>query len=166
MRWCAVVLLLSHAPVCCGVEVKHNNNALLKNTGTGQAVYDMLDRTLPGSKAHFTLSIIPSAIGESQVTLSDDSGGKIRIDATTASELAFGVGHYFREYCNMTIGWRRGGGSNLFIPRSWPAIGGKTITKKRVVPWSYMMNVCTHSCVAALLPTRSPRLCSSLLAVS
>jgi hypothetical protein len=124
------------------------------------------------------------------VTLSDDAGGKVKIDATTASELTFGVGHYFREYCtslttllfnpspllkspthtatlppceysllllflllfllllffcfkrnrraqirepllsagNMTIGWKRGGGSNLFIPKSWAKIGaGKSL---------------------------------------
>ena len=37
--------------------------------------------------------------GDSKVTLSDDAGGKVKVDGTTASELAFGVGHYFREYC-------------------------------------------------------------------
>jgi hypothetical protein len=145
---CAVLqlLLLSLlAPVGRGLEGKYNDNALLKNTGDVQAVYDMLGRILPGSQTQFALSITPSTLGESRVTLSDDVGGEIRIDATTASELAFGVGHYFREYCNMTIGWRRGGGSRVFIPESWPAIGGEAVTKKRVVPWSYMMNVCTHS---------------------
>ena len=93
------------------------------------------------------------------MSLSDEVDGKVKIDATTASELAFGVGHYFREYCkitlenyrptprlssapellltrgtlcrqtllptgNMTIGWKRGGGSNLFIPKFWPVVGG------------------------------------------
>ena len=146
MRW-TVVLLLSCASVCRGIEEKYNNNALLKNAGTTQAVYDMLGRTLPpGARDHFALTITPSTTaGESEVKLSDGAGGKIRIDATTASELAFGVGHYLREYCNMTIGWTRGGGSNLFVPRSWPAIGGGAVTKKRLVPWSYMMNICTHS---------------------
>ena len=142
---CTVVVLLLCVSVCCGFEGKYNNNALLKNTGSVQAVYNLLDRTLPGAKAHFTLTITRSTTAESEARLSDDAGGKIRIDATTASELAFGVGHYFREYCNMTIGWKRGGGSDLFIPKLWPVIGGGTITKKRVVPWSYMMNVCTHS---------------------
>ena len=44
----------------------------------------------------------------------------------------------------MTIGWKRGGGSNIFIPKEWPAIS-ETITMKRNAPYSYMMNVCTHS---------------------
>eukprot|EP00729_Bicosta_minor_P015069 gene15069-19943_t len=106
------------------VEAKYNNNALLKNTGTVQSVYDLLDRSLPGSKAHFLLSITPNTNGDYKVSLSDEVDGKVKIDATTASELAFGVGHYFREYCNMTIGWKRGGGSNLFIPKFWPVVGG------------------------------------------
>ena len=37
-----------------------------------------------------------------------------------------------------------GGGSNLFIPGTWPKVG-KAISIKRNTPWSYMMNVCTHS---------------------
>jgi alpha-N-acetylglucosaminidase len=77
--------------------------------------------------------------------MSDAPDGKVAIDGSTASELAYGVGLYFREICNMTIGWKWGGGSKVFIPSQWPTIGSKSITKKRLVPWSYMMNVCTHS---------------------
>lgn len=136
-----------------------------------QAVYDMVDRTLPGSKNHFVLSITRSTSGKSEVSLSDTVDGKINIDATTASELAYGVGHYLREYCNMTIGWKRGGGSDLHIPKSWPTIGGgTTVTKTRIVPWSYMMNVCTHSyslvwCVlfSVFSPPACPSVCLSIL---
>ena len=67
---------------------------------------------------------------------------KIKIAGTTVSELTAGVGYYLRQYCNMTIGWKRGGGSNIFIPKEWPAIS-ETITMKRNAPYSYMMNVCT-----------------------
>ena len=28
----------------------------------------------------------------------------------------------------------------------WPSIGSQPIRKRRVVPWSYLMNVCAHSC--------------------
>lgn len=38
----------------------------------------------------------------------------------------------------MTIGWKRGGGSNIFIPKTWPKVGS-TISKRRVVPFSYAM---------------------------
>ena len=37
-----------------------------------------------------------------------------------------------------------GGGSNVFVPSIWPAVGG-TIARRRNTPWSYIMNVCTHS---------------------
>ena len=50
-----------------------------------------------------------------------------------------------REYCNMTIGWVRGGGSNTFVPKQWPKIGATPVSGRRNTPWSYMMNVCTHS---------------------
>ena len=44
----------------------------------------------------------------------------------------------------MVIGWPRGGGSNLFIPKVWPKVG-KPVSIRRNTPWSYIMNVCTHS---------------------
>lgn len=118
-----------------------------RNVGSVDAVYSLIDRTLPGSRAHFKLSISQSLTddGEFSVTLADTSDEKVAIVGSSASELSYGVGFYFREICNMTIGWKRGGGSRIFMPRQWPTIGSKPITKTRLVPWSYMMNVCTHS---------------------
>ena len=113
------------------------------NLGSVEAVEGLLDRLLPGSKSHFTLSLDPKA-GPATFTLAD-KGGAVSITATGAAELAYGVGHYLREYCNMTIGWKRGGGSNVFIPSVWPKIGSSPVTISRNTPWSYMMNVCTHS---------------------
>ena len=70
-------------------------------------------------------------------------------------------GHYMREYCNMTIGWPRGGGSNVWVPTSWPKIGTTPVSLKRNTPWSYMMNVCEcAAAAAALLPT--VRCCSAV----
>lgn len=45
----------------------------------------------------------------------------------------------------MTIGWPRGGGSRVFVPSLWPSIGSTPLKVKRNTPWSYIMNVCTHS---------------------
>ena len=28
---------------------------------------------------------------------------------------------------------------------SWPKIGAQPVARRRLVPWSYFMNVCTHS---------------------
>eukprot|EP00943_MAST-04B_sp_MAST-4B-sp1_P005917 g5917.t1 len=44
----------------------------------------------------------------------------------------------------MTIGWPRGGGSRIYIPKEWPLVTTK-LTMKRNAEFSYMMNVCTHS---------------------
>ena len=83
------------------------------NLGTAQAVEDLLDRRLPGAKEHFTLSIDTSGcagnVAPPCFSISDGDGGTTMITATGASELASGVGYYMREYCNMVIGWKRGG---------------------------------------------------------
>lgn len=114
--------------------------------GNVSAVYDLLERVLPSSSSHFVLSIVPFCPGTSQpcYQITDTPDGKIALAGTSASELTAGVGFYLREFCNLTIGWPRGGGSSLALPKSWPVFGTK-MTRSRNVPWSYAMNVCTHS---------------------
>ena len=117
--------------------------------GSVAAVAALIERVLPGASAHFALALAPaSACGDGSAAcfaLSDAPGGAVAVAGTTASELAAGVGHYLRELCNLTIGWPRGGGSNVFTPAAWPAIGAAPIARARAAPWSYMENVCTHS---------------------
>ena len=116
-------------------------------TGTIQSAYDMLERILPTSSSHFSLSFVPTCPGASSphcFTMAD-SGGKIAIAGTSASQLTAAIGIYFRDYCNFTVGWPRGGGSNIFFPSVWPTIGVQPVTISRAVPFNYIMNVCTHS---------------------
>ncbi len=118
--------------------------------GNVSAVHALLERVLPGSSAHFDLAIdrdhrcpgVPS--GKACFTLADGAGGKTTITGTTASELTGGLGVYLREYCGMTIGWVRGGGSYLFTPTVWPAVGSP-VSRARSVPYSHVTQVCTHS---------------------
>ena len=119
------------------------------NRGTVEAVYGLIDRILPeGAQAHFKLSFVDGDCAEGCAapcfSLRDNSDGTLGISGSSASELSAGVGVYLREYCNMTIGWPRGGGSNVFTPRRWASVGG-VVAKRRNTPWSYIMNVCTHS---------------------
>jgi len=111
--------------------------------GNASAVYDLLERVLPGSSAHFELTLAPAA--QASFTLSDGAGGKVTVVGTTASELSAGAGYYLQQLCGMTVGWPRGGGSHLFTPKAWPKIGSSPVSQKRNTPWSYIMNVCTHS---------------------
>eukprot|EP01047_Picozoa_sp_COSAG01_P003259 COSAG01_NODE_95_length_26957_cov_48.328617_6_plen_171_part_00 len=106
-----------------------------------ESVYQLLERILPGERASFSFSFVASpALG---YTVSA-SGGKVSITAAGTNELAAGLGFYLREHCNNVIGWPRGGGSHIFKPAGgWPAL--PAVTRKRAVPWSYAMNVCTHS---------------------
>jgi hypothetical protein len=39
------------------------------------------------------------------VQLEDAADGTLKLTGTTAAELTYGIGHYLREYCNMTVGY-------------------------------------------------------------
>lgn len=78
----------------------------------------------------------------------DSDEARLVITATSVSELSYGLGYYFRYYCNFTLGWDRIGGSvrNLSVNNDkWPLVDERPIRKRRRVPYSYLMNVCTHS---------------------
>lgn len=147
----AVLLCISNASTPASASF-HSDPNPAKPQGTVAAVYALLDRVLPGSASHFRLVIgaCPGGALPPCYHLGDDNddngGARVAVTGTGASELSAAVGYYFRQYCNMTLGWPRGGGSNVFLPSPWPRIGvAGGDTKRRAVPWSYMMNVVTHS---------------------
>lgn len=135
-----------------------------RSVGNASAVYDLIRRVLqtPSSSSKhprpFRLQLVAPQEEESATNNVDDVDGHdlyfqieditgesteldlILVTATTASELSAGVGWYLRHYCNMTIGWPRGGGSRIVIPKEWPKIGSNAaVRRKRQVPWSYFM---------------------------
>ncbi|CAJ1949486.1 unnamed protein product [Cylindrotheca closterium] len=125
--------------------------------GTTDAVYRLITRVLKQNEHPFQLHLVGSSSASSAADessfrmepkyfeLQDEGNGNILVTGSTASELGAGVGWYLRHYCNMTLGWPSGGGSRIVIPDQWPSIGSKKVRKTRAVPWSYFMNVCTHS---------------------
>jgi hypothetical protein len=109
------------------------------------AAYSLLERLYPGASSAFTFSLgARCPTSSSCFTLSDAPNGTIAISGTTTGELTFGLGHYLRTYVNVTYGWPRGGGSRLPALPAWPRVG-LAITRPRLAPWSFAMNVCTHS---------------------
>ena len=89
--------------------------------GNATAVYDLLERVLPGSSSHFDLAIVPAreAAGtKNSFTISDAEGGKTRITGTTASELTGGLGVYLREYWQKQQERGAKGGSGLMTKTS------------------------------------------------
>ena len=123
-----------------------------------QPAYDLVSRTL-GSEApsHFELVLLssketPCHNGSAIAPcfgLSDISGGKVRIEASSLSELTYGIGYYLRFYCAVTVGWPTGGGSynplaNISTPDRWPVVG-ESFVLHRAVPFTWQDNVCTHS---------------------
>ena len=140
------MLRLALASIAMAAATEAQAVAPYVNQGTTAAVEALLERVLPTSSSHFSLELGQTCPGlEPPCFVLSDDGDKIKVTATGAAELASGVGLYFREHCNMVIGWPRGGGSNLFIPKEWPKIGATPLAGRRNTPWSYMMNVCTHS---------------------
>eukprot|EP00943_MAST-04B_sp_MAST-4B-sp1_P003537 g3537.t1 len=124
---------------------------VLKNTGSVAAVKGLVQRVF--SAYEFASPFEFKLIGDTTCkgikppcfAVADLPGGKISISGTTAAELAAGVGFYLRQVANMTIGWKRGGGSHIYLPRVWPKVGTHPVSRRRNTPWSYIMNVCTHS---------------------
>lgn len=115
--------------------------------GEVAAVAALLQRKLPGS-SQFLLHIRPDACGVATCfRLADAPGGRTSVTGTSASELSAGVGHYLREFCNMTMGWRRGGGSRFVVPApgGWPRVGSAGVVVRRTGQWSFAENVCTAS---------------------
>lgn len=119
--------------------------------GNVSAVSALLERVLgPGSAAQFDLAIDQKSCpgvqpGINCFTLVDGADGRIVVTGTTASELTGGLGVYLREFCGLTFGWVRGGGSHLTLPAKWPKIGGSGVTRARSGPYSHVTQVCTHS---------------------
>ena len=113
----AALALLCHAPAKATAAQRPPVLA-----GEVAAVAALLQRKLPGSN-QFLLKISPDACGAATCfRLADAPGGRTSVTGTSASELSAGVGHYLREHCNMTMGWRRGGGSRFSAPSpgGWP----------------------------------------------
>jgi hypothetical protein len=48
--------------------------------------------------------------------MEDLDDGRIYVQASTASEATAAVGVYLRDFCNLTVGWPRGGGSFVQQP--------------------------------------------------
>ena len=116
------------------------------------AVAALIERYYPSQSLNFSLSLLQSptsgcaTLAPPCFILSDDiPNNRISITASSTAELTAGLGIYLREYANQTIGWARGGGSNIFTPLTWPQVGAVPRIARRVVPYSWFMNVCTHS---------------------
>lgn len=109
------------------------------------AVFSLLERLYPGATPFFTFSLNASCpTSAACFTIADGPGGTISVSGTATGELTAGLGHYLREFVNATIGWPRGGGVRLPRPAAWPRVGAP-VARSRVAPWSFAMNVCTHS---------------------
>ena len=117
-----------------------------------EPVLALIDRVVPGASSHFVLSINPGLKSTTTrlpcFSAADAPHGRVAVSAGDISTLSAGVHYYLSARSNLTIGWTRGGGSDLTLgPGGWPSMSstGGNATRCRATQWSYFMNVCTHS---------------------
>jgi alpha-N-acetylglucosaminidase len=115
-----------------------------------QPAIDVITRNFgKEAAASFDLSIKAGPCSESVPSpcfaISENSG-KVSIVATSMSELTYGIGHYTRFSCGLTVGWRNGGNS-FTDAAAWPCHKGTLAAAAvpRAVKYTYQDNVCTHS---------------------
>lgn len=120
--------------------------------GNVSAVYALLERLIPGASSHFQLSLrdpegaCAAGVAAPCFVLTPGTGSaEVALAGSSAAELTAGLGHYFRDYLNFTFGWPRGGGNRVFTPAAYPRPPAGGEARARIVRWSYIMNVCTHS---------------------
>ena len=64
------------------------------NLGSVEAVQALLERVNPGSASHFTLALADTCPGSSPPCFAlEDEGDKVKVTATGAAELSYGVGY-------------------------------------------------------------------------
>ena len=91
-------------------HIKNRSFRILR--GNISAVKALVVRVLGSTPAaRFEFSLVEADGPRRFFTLEDSPDMTYTaISGTSASELTAGLGFYLREYCNMTIGWPRGGG--------------------------------------------------------
>eukprot|EP01043_Picozoa_sp_COSAG02_P011790 COSAG02_NODE_440_length_22296_cov_173.657386_16_plen_715_part_00 len=152
LRWFAWALLSATLlPSTAGIT--HWHPAAANSTAPAA---ELIGRVLGADAVeHFELLLLPEGqhcanAAPPCFALTDAPAGKLRVEASSVSELTYGIGYYLRFYCAMTVGWPTGGGSytqELGGARmtTWPRIGASGFALHRAVPLSWEDNVCTHS---------------------
>lgn len=113
-----------------------------------QPAVDLITRNF-GAKAagSFSLSVHGGDCGSAKAPCFSlaQEGGKVKVRATTMSELTYGIGYYTRYTCGLTIGRDKWGGSHTGA-KSWPCTAElQPLEMSRAVKYTYQDNVCTHS---------------------
>lgn len=83
----------------------------------------------------------------------------LRIQGTTAVEIASGLNWYLKYKCGAHISWDKTGGVQLASvpkPGALPLVEAKGVTIQRPVPWNYYQNVVTSSCKHTTLSLSLP----------
>jgi hypothetical protein len=161
--YCSVLTTSTTGASAAAVITTTSNATATKSTpsinksSNVQAMNDLIDRLFSSVNTNnhsfdspFVFNINNRSCNGSRSTIKppcysiSTNNNEITINGTSISEIGAGVGYYLRNVANMTIGWKRGGGNNIFIPSSWPAVD-TVIANRRNTQYSYIMNVCTHS---------------------
>lgn len=99
--------------------------------------FEMVDRCTGGEKPDTSESDLCFELSQ--------KGSATLVRGTSAIDMAYGVGFYLREYCNMSFAWSRSGGNHVVLPPHWPSLESQPVVRWRLRDISYGFNVCTES---------------------
>jgi len=132
-------LLLARCVLCARVDENSAVRSVLENVVGAPAAsrFELTVDTDSSWPCH-------SPVGEC-VHLADAADGKVAIEGSSVSSLAFGVGAYLRDSCNVTLTWVKTGGmadaaARCGDPANLPKVG-TAITHAREAKWTYYQNV-------------------------
>jgi len=131
-----LVLIFTSSCLC-----KSDNSGI--NQGTVKAAYALLERTLPGASANFTLSLNAQSNGNDVFEI-EASKGKVSIKGSSTSAISKGIYYYIRYGLNGMVTWN---GTHVVVPDVFPDFPKTTITS----PYEYRLyyNVCTYGYTTA-----------------
>jgi len=114
---------------------------------TLEAAQSIISRITPSLSSNFTLSLSPPPSNSNkdyyEITTIDTY--TIKIEANDGVSLASGYNHYLQNYLNSSISWTGDNLDSVVELESMPPVDDQGIHKSRFLPWSYYLNVCTHS---------------------
>lgn len=112
--------------------------------GNAQAVYDLIERILPGKSGNFIVELT-SPSNEKDIFEIESANGKIVLRGNNGISVSSALNYYLKNYANCHISWN---GSNLNLPEPLPVVPQK-VRIESPYKFRYYFNYCTFNYTAS-----------------
>ena len=134
LRLLATLSLLEASPVIAGGldgSTQPAMDVITRNFGAAAARTFNLQLLAPGSACGGSAPPSTSTAAAATTATSPPpcfaywagANGTVTVEASSMSELTYGIGHYVRHACGLTVGWINGGGTYTVPSAGWPCSG-------------------------------------------